>query len=147
MDLEIGQPIWHQDPHMKKWLPGYIHEELEEPHSYGIEDSRGQIYMGGTRTGSNPYLWIWMQPHTREDIPESDSRSPPHHDIHSLPEASASNPVTLQTPVDAIPTAVTSDLQNTSARGSPVTHTPAPGPRISTRINKGIAPRRLGWDE
>ena len=146
MDLEIGQPIWHQDPHTKKWHPRCIHEELEEPYSYSIEDATGQIY----RRNRN---WIKPRPvdtdatTLMEDVPDSDSRSPPCHDMHSSPEASASNPVASQTPVDVIPTAVTNDLQNTSARGSPVTCSPVPGPRISTRINKGVAPRRLGWDE
>ena len=44
MDLEVGQLIWHQDPHTKKWNTGTIHEELEEPHSYTIQDSAGQYY-------------------------------------------------------------------------------------------------------
>ena len=44
MDLEVGQPIWHQDPHTKKWNTGTIHEELEEPLSYTIQDSAGQYY-------------------------------------------------------------------------------------------------------
>ena len=44
MDLEVGQPIWHQDPHTKKWNTGTNYEELEEPHSYNIQDSAGQYY-------------------------------------------------------------------------------------------------------
>ena len=42
MDLQVGHPIWHQDPHMKKWNTGNIHKEFEEPHSYTIQDSAGQ---------------------------------------------------------------------------------------------------------
>ena len=44
MDLEVGQPIWHQDPHTKKWNTGTIYEELEEPYSYTIQDSARQYY-------------------------------------------------------------------------------------------------------
>ena len=44
LDLEVGQPIWHQDPHTKKWNAGTIHEELEEPHSYTVKDSAGSFY-------------------------------------------------------------------------------------------------------
>ena len=35
-DLVPGQPIWHQDPLTKKWLPGAAKEKLQEPHSYSI---------------------------------------------------------------------------------------------------------------
>ena len=35
-DLVPGQPIWHQDPLTKKWLPGTVQEKLQEPHSYSI---------------------------------------------------------------------------------------------------------------
>ena len=115
MDLEVGQPIWHQDPHTKKWNTGTIHEELEEPHSYTIQDSAGQYY----RWNRN---WI------------------------KLRQASTSGPATC-TPVDAMPTVESTILQNSNfARGTPVSHTLTPGPRISTRVNKGVTPRRLGWD-
>ena len=60
---------------------------------------------------------------------------------HSSPEASASGPAT-HTPVDAMPTVKSTILQNPkSARGTPVSHTLTPRPRISTRVNKGITPR------
>ena len=61
MDLEIGQPIWHQDHLTKKWHPGRIHEELEEPHSCNVEDARGQIYRR-IRNWIKPDLWIRTQP-------------------------------------------------------------------------------------
>ena len=35
-DLVPGQPMWHQDPLTKKWLPGAVQEKLQEPHSYSI---------------------------------------------------------------------------------------------------------------
>ena len=35
-DLVPGQPIWHQDPLTKKWLPGTVQEKLQELHSYSI---------------------------------------------------------------------------------------------------------------
>ena len=43
-DLVPGQPIWHQDPLTKKWLPGAVQEKLQEPHSYSItsQDTTGE---------------------------------------------------------------------------------------------------------
>ena len=144
MDLKVGQPIWHQDPHTKKWNTGTIHEELEEPHSYTIQDSARQYY----RRNRN-----WIKPRqvdetdllTAMELTGQVAGSDSAHS-HSSPEASASGPATC-TPVDAIPTVESTVLQNpNSARGTPVAHTLTPGPRISTRVNKGITPRQLGWD-
>ena len=144
MDLEVGQPIWHQDPHTKKWNTGTIYEELEEPHSYTIQDSAGQYY----RRNRN---WIKLRQVDETDlltamelmgqVAGSDSAH-----SHSTPEASASGPAT-HTLVDAIPTVKSTVLQNpNSARGTPVSRTLTPGPRISTRVKKCVTPRQLGWD-
>ena len=139
MDLEVSQPIWHQDPHMKKWNTGTIHKELEEPHSYTIQDSAGQYYRQN---------WNWIKPRqvdetdllTATELTEQVAGSDSAHS-HSSPEASASGPAT-RTPVDAIPTVESTILQNPiSARGTPVSHTLTPRPRISTRVNKGVTPR------
>ena len=130
MDLEVGQPIWHQDPHMKKWNTGTIHKELEKPHSYTIQDSAGQYY----RQNRN---WIKLRQVDKTDlsmatepmgqVAETDSAH-----SHSSPEASTSGPAT-HTPVDAMPTVESTILQNpNSARGTPVSCTLTPGPRIST---------------
>ena len=144
MDLEVGQPIWHQDPHMKRWNTGTIHRELEEPHSYTIQDSAGQYY----RWNRN-----WIKPRqvdetdlsTATELTGQVAGSDSAHS-HSSPEASASGPAT-RTPVDAMPTVESTVLQNpNSARGTPISCTLTPRPRISTRVNKGIAPRQLGWD-
>ena len=35
-DVVPGQPIWHQDPLMKRWLPGAVQEKIQESHSYSI---------------------------------------------------------------------------------------------------------------
>ena len=139
MDVEVGQPIWHQDPHTKKWNTGTIYEELEEPYSYTIQDSARQYY----RRNRN-----WIKPRQVDETDLSTATEPMGQvagsdsaHSHSAPEASASGPATC-TPVDAIPTVESTILQNPhSARGTPVSHTPTPGPRISTRVNKGIAPR------
>ena len=139
MDLEVGQPIWHQDPHTKKWNTGTIHEELEEPHSYTIQDSARQYYRWNQK---------WIKPRqvdetdllTAMELMGQVAGSDSAHS-HSSPEASASGPATCA-PVDAIPTVESTILQNpNSARGTPVSCTLTPGPRISTRVNKGIAPR------
>ena len=145
LDLEVGQPIWHQDPHTKKWNAGTIHEELEEPHSYTVKDSAGSFY----RRNRN---WIKPRPVTKQDLSTAKelmgqvAASDPVHLQPFSPEVSASGPATVCTPVDAIPTESTILQKPTSARGTPVPRTPTPGPRISTRVNKGIVPRRLGWD-
>ena len=137
LDLEVGQPIWHQDPKTKKWTSGRIHQQLEEPHSYAIQDSDGTYY----RRNRN-----WIKPRqtnestAAEVAADSDKDIHPDHLKHSS-EASASGPATSTT-VDAIPTVKPTSLQATSpVRGSPVTT------RISARSTKGIAPRRYGWDE
>ena len=139
MDLEVGQPIWHQDPHMKKWNTGTIHKELEEPHSYTIQDSARQYY----RQNRN---WIKLRQVDEMDLSTATelmgqvAGSDSAHS-HYSPEASTSGPGT-HTPVDAMPTVESTILQNPiSARGTPVSHTLTPGPRISTRVNKGITPR------
>ena len=139
MDLEVGQPIWHQDPHTKKWNTGTIYEELEEPHLYTIQDSARQYY----RWNRN-----WIKPRQVDKTDLSTATEPTGQvagsdsaHSHSSPEASASGPAT-HTPVDAIPTVKSTILQNpNSARGTPVSRTPTPRPRISTRVNKGVAPR------
>ena len=145
MDLEVGQPIWHQDPHMKKWNTGTIHEELEEPHSYTIKDSAGQYY----RWNWN-WIKLWQVDETDLSIAMGLTGQVAGSDSahsHSSPEARTSGPAT-HTPVDAIPTVKSTVLQNpNSARGTPVSCTLTPRPRISTKVNKGIAPRQLGWDQ
>ena len=139
MDLEVGQPIRHQDPHTKKWNTGTIHEELEEPHSYTIQDSARQYY----RRNRN---WIKPRPEDETDLstatePMGQVAGSDSAHSHSPPEASTSGPTTC-TPVHAMPTVESTVLQNpNSARGTPVSCTLTPRPRISTRVNKGIAPR------
>ena len=44
LDLEVGQQIWHQDPHTNRWNSGRTHEQLEKPHSYTLQDSEGKFY-------------------------------------------------------------------------------------------------------
>ena len=144
MDLEVGQPIWHQDPHTKKWNTGTIQEELEEPHSYTIQDSTGQYY----RQNRN---WIKLRQVDKTDLltamkPMGQVAGSDSAHSRSSPEAGASGPAP-RTPVDTMPTVESTILQNpNSARGTPVSCTPTPGPRISTRVNKGVTPRQLGWD-
>ena len=144
MDLDIGQPVWHQDPHTKQWKAGTIHEELEEPHSFTIQDSAGQYYCRNRN-------WIKLRQIKDKDLSDAleptgpVAESAPVHS-HTSPEVSASGPTTVRNPVDAIPTVESTVLQKPSARGTPVPRMLAPGPRIYTRSTKGIAPRRLGWD-
>ena len=125
---EARQCIWIQDPTSKKWNPGSIKEKATELNSYLVE-LNGAEYRRNTN---------FIKPRASTEVHFSTS------------EASASGPATIQTSsVDAIPTEHTS-ITATSDRKTSTT-TPAEqydGPaRVSSRSNKGIAPRRYGFEE
>ena len=44
LPLEIGQNVYHQDPHTKKWHPGVIENTCKEPHSFLVRSSNGAVY-------------------------------------------------------------------------------------------------------
>ena len=135
---EAGQCVWIQDPTSKKWNPGSIKEKATEPNSYWVE-------LNGTEYRRNTNF---IKPRQTQDIDPSSRASTEVH--FSTSEASASGPATIQTSsVDAIPTehmAITTTSDRKTSTTTPVKQYDAPA-RVSSRNNKGIAPRRYGFEE
>ena len=61
-DLVPGQPIWHQDPLTKKWLPGAVQEKLQEPHSYSITSQDTTTMYRRNRNHLKPDKFQMLQP-------------------------------------------------------------------------------------
>ena len=135
---EAGQHVWIQDPASKKWNPGSIKEKATEPNSYWVE-------LNGTEYRRNTNF---MKPRHTQDVDPSSRASTEMH--FSTSEASASGPATIQTSsVDAIPTehmVITTTNDRKTSTTTPVKHYDAPA-RVSSRSNKGIAPRCYGFEE
>ena len=135
---EAGQRVWIQDPASKKWNPGSIKEKATEPNSYWVE-LNGAEYRWDTN---------FIKPRQTQDIDPSSRASTEVH--FSTSEASASGQATIQTSsVDAIPTehtAITTTSDSKTSTTTPVKHYDAPA-RVSSRSNKGIAPRCCGFEE
>ena len=135
---EAGQHVWIQDPSSKKWNPGFIKEKATEPNSYWVE-------INGTENRRNTNF---IKPRQTQDI---DPLSRASTEVHfSTSEASASGQATIQTSsVDAIPTehtAITTTSDRKTSTTTPVKQYDAPA-RVSSRSNKGIAPRCYGFEE
>ena len=135
---EAGQCVWIQDPASKKWNPGSIKEKATEPNSYWVEPNSTEY-----RRNTN-----FIKPRQMQDI---DPLSRASTEVHfSISEASASGPATIQTSsVDAIPTehtAITTTSDRKTSTTTPVKQYDAPA-RVSSRSNKGIAPRCYGFEE
>ena len=135
---EAEQRIWIQDPASKKWNPGSIKEKATEPNSYWVE-------LNGTEYQRNTNF---IKPRQTQDIDPSSRASTEVH--FSTSEASASGPATIQTSsVDAIPTehtVITTTSDRKTSTTTPVKQYDAPA-RVSSRSNKGIAPRCYGFEE
>ena len=114
LELEPGQPIWHQDPQTKVWNTGSIVEQTKEPHSFIIEDTEGGKY----RRNRN-----FLKPRQTSDSTGVESQLQLQQ---PLPEASASGPATSQ-----------------SASLSPDRMQSPVSSRCSSRSTKGIQPKRL----
>ena len=118
---EARQHVWIQNPASKKWNPGSIKEKATEPNSYWVELNTG--------------------------CPLSRASTEVHF---STSEASASGPTTIQTSsVDVIPTehmviTTTSDRKTSTTTPAKQYDTPT---RVSSRSNKGIAPRHYDFEE
>ena len=88
------------------------------------------------------------KPRQKQDIDPSSRASTEVH--FSTSEASASGPATIQTSsVDAIPTehtAITTTSDRKTSTTTAVKQYDVPA-RVSSRSNKGIAPRRYGFEE
>ena len=90
----------------------------------------------------------FIKPRQTQDI---DTSSRASTEVHlSTSEASASGPATIQTSsVDAIPTehsAITTTSDRKTSTTTPAKQYDVPA-RVSSRSNKGIAPRRYGFEE
>ena len=138
LPYDARQRVWIQDPASKKWNPGSIKEKATEPNSYWVE-------LNGTE-----YQWNtnFIKPRQTQDIDPSSRASTEVH--FSTSEASASGPATIQTSsVDVIPTehtAITTTSDRKTSTITPVKQYDAPA-RVSSRSNKGIAPRHYGFEE
>ena len=135
---EAGQHIWIQDPASKKRNPGSIKEKATEPNSYWVE-------LNGTEYQRNTNF---IKPRQTQDVNPSSRASTEVHFLTS--EASASGPATIQrSSVDAIPTEcmpITTTSDRKTSTTTPTKQYDVPT-RVSSRSNKGIAPRRYGFEE
>ena len=134
LELELGQAIWHQAPHMNNWNSRWIKEKLQEPHLYTEESDNSATY----RSNRN-----FIKPRQVPSIGQNENSTgypglaPPSL---SLPKASASDPVTSQSASlspDRIPPLAkkyNSEDRIGATRSSP---------RQSTRSTMGIIPKRL----
>ena len=135
---EAGQRIWIQDPTSKKWNPGSIKEKATEPNSYWVELNSAEY-----RRNTN-----FIKPRQTQDVNPSSRASTEVY--FSTSDASASGPATIQTSsVDVIPTertSITAISDRKTSTTTPAKQYDAPA-RVSSRSNKGIAPRRYGFEE
>ena len=44
LPLEVGQNVYHQDPHTQRWHSGVIENTCKEPHSFLVRSSNGAVY-------------------------------------------------------------------------------------------------------
>ena len=137
LPLEVGQNVYHQDPHTKKWHPGVIENTCKEPHSFLVKSSNGAVYRrnrnflksrqteGFVQSSQNPAVKPFQPP---------EQQSPSNNMVNPVPQAS---PAVQDTPPsNAVKT--NSLIPKTPARSSPAR-------RISSRTTKGCAPERLSY--
>ena len=169
MPLEIGQKIWHQDPYMKKLIPGTVgggklhspghglnsrcvvtwqaQEFCREPNSILLESENGAVY----RRNRN-----FIKPmQTFEKNSNSTQQNNLDPDMSYFPAAVNSkykngdihiHSATLQ----PVPTSITNTNEKNNSTlknyNSAVQKTITPVPvRVSPRINKGVAPKRFSY--
>ena len=118
-DLVPGQPIWHQDPLTKKWLPGAVQEKLQEPHSYSITSQDTTAMYRRNRNH--------LKPQQVPDAPASATTTEPQENISKDEQAT----FTPQT--------------NNSIQPSEETCTKVQ--RISSRSTKGTLPKRYRTEQ
>ena len=146
MPLEIGQKIWHQDPNTKKWIPGIIQEFCKEPNSYILKSQNGATY----RRNRN---FIKPRQSSSEKNSNSTQQNPVPGIMSTFPEAVNSNYKnynfhTHSAPMQPVPNSITNTSEQSASKNfnSTVQNSITPAAvRVSTRINKGVAPERLGY--
>ena len=146
MPLEVGQKIWHQDPHTKKWIPGTIQEFCKEPNSYILKSENGATY----RRNRN---FIKPRQSSFEKNSNSTQQKPVPGITSTFPEVVNSNfknynSHTHSAPMQPVPNSITNTSEQSASKNSNSTVqnsiTPA-AVRVSPRINKGVAPERFGY--
>ena len=140
LPLEVGQNVYHQDPHMKKWHSGEIENTCKEPHSFLVRSSNGTVYRrnrnflksrqteGFAQSSQNPAVKSFQPP---------EQSTPLNAMQNTVPQATQVQAAVQDTPpLNAAKTP--SLIHKTPARSSPAR-------RISTRTTKGYAPERLSY--
>ena len=144
MPLEVGQKIWHQDPHTKKWIPGIIQEFCKEPNSYILKSQNGALY----RRNRN-----FIKPRQAKENSNSTQQNPVPGITSTFPEAVNSNCKNYNfhmhsAPMQPMPNSITNTSEQSVSKNfnSTVQNSITPAPvRVSPRINKGVAPERFGY--
>ena len=113
----------------------------------GIQDSSRRRLQNQTPIGLNSTAQNINETPTSSNLDKHRASTEVHF---STSEASASGPATIQTSsVDANPkehTAITTTSDRKTSTTTPAKQYDAPA-RVSSRSNKGIAPRRYGFEE
>ena len=141
LPLEIGQNVYHQDPHTKKWHPGVIENTCKEPHSFLVRSSNGAVYRrnrnflksrqteGFVQKPQNPAVKPFQPP---------EQQSPSNTMGNTVPQASQVQAAVQDTPPSNA-AKTHSLIPKTPARSSPASR------RISSRTTKGCATKRLSY--
>ena len=141
LPLEIGQNVYHQDPHTKKWHPGVIENTCKEPHSFLSRSSNGAVY----RRNRN-FLKSRQTEGFRAEVLKIQLSNPSSHQNSNYPSNTMGNTVPQASQVQA---AVQDTPPSNAAKTPSLIHkTPArssPARRISNRTTKGCAPERLSY--
>ena len=95
LPLEVGQNVYHQDPHTKKWHPGVIENTCKEPHSFLVKSSNGAVYRRNrnflksrqteefVQSSQNPAVKPFQPP---------EQQSPSNNMVNPVPQASPAVP-------------------------------------------------------
>ena len=140
LPLEVGQNVYHQDPHTKKWHSGVIENTCKEPHSFLVRSSNGAVYRrnrnflksrqteGFVQSSQNPAVKPFQPP---------EQQYPSNTMGNTVPQASQVQAAVPDTPPSNA-AKTPSLIPKTPARSSPAR-------RISSRTTKGCAPERLSY--
>ena len=141
LPLEVGQNVYHQDPHTKKWHSGVIENTCKEPHSFLVRSSNGTVYRrnrnflksrqteGFMQSSQNPAVKPFQPP---------EQQNPSNAMQSTVPQASQVQGAVQDTPT-LYAAKTPSLIHKTPARSSPAAR------RVSSRTTKGCAPERLSY--
>ena len=141
LPLEVGQNVYHQDPHTKKWHSGVIENTCKEPHSFLVRSTNGAVYRRNRNFLKSRQTEGFVQ---SSQNPAVKPFQPPEQQTHSntmgnnVPQAPQVQAAVQDThPSNAAKTP--SLIHKTPARSSPAVR------RVSSRTTKGCAPERLSY--